>query len=254
MDYNDKTLVDYIYKIYNQFDLLGSVYLEEQIFEDAECLEKTKSQNEDKDASLADAEESTSQKEVTVSESPLPVTSEEMVSKEKLRQKRWLDREEREDKVKKGLLQLLSDGHKKRSRDRKPYQMDQSLQQNPEYAVCEAPAAEIDEECGKTIYIDENMQHTQHLLYSRETGEIVQISKDAFLIGKQQEEVDLCIPEHTASRIHARITREEESWYVEDLNSTNGTFKNGLRMNPYEKRKLESGDEIKFGRASFLFR
>jgi hypothetical protein len=254
MDYNDKTLVDYIYKIYNQFDLLGSVYLEEQIFEDAECLEKAKSQNEDKILPLTGEEEAPIEKELSVTETPLPVTNEEMVSKERLRQKRWLDREEREEKAKKGLIQLLSDGHKKRQRDRKSYQIDPPMRQNTEYAVCEAPLEEVDEECGKTIYIEEKMQHAQHVLYSRETGEIIQIQKDAFLIGKQQDEVDLCLLEHAASRIHARITREEDICYLEDLNSTNGTFKNGLRMNPYEKRKLESGDEIKFSRASFLFR
>ena len=39
-----------------------------------------------------------------------------------------------------------------------------------------------------------------------------------------------------------------------ELNATNGTFKNGLRMQPYEKRKLEPGDEIKCGRVILIFR
>lgn len=41
---------------------------------------------------------------------------------------------------------------------------------------------------------------------------------------------------------------------MEDLNSTNGTFKNGLRLNPYEKRKLEQGDELRFGQTEFIYR
>ncbi len=41
---------------------------------------------------------------------------------------------------------------------------------------------------------------------------------------------------------------------TEDLNSTNGTFKNGLRLKPYEKRRLMEGDEIRLGSFNILFR
>ena len=41
---------------------------------------------------------------------------------------------------------------------------------------------------------------------------------------------------------------------MEDLNSTNGTFQNGQRMRPYEKKKLAEGDEIRFGKVVFIFR
>lgn len=48
--------------------------------------------------------------------------------------------------------------------------------------------------------------------------------------------------------------KEEDGYYLEDMNSTNGTFKNGLRMQPYEKRKLEEGDEITFGKRTLIYR
>jgi hypothetical protein len=255
IDYSDTLLVNYIYKIYNQFETLGSVYLEEQIFEDGQWLEKVKSQGEEKELSLVEKEETTSDQESTSQEPTLHPVNTEKAVKERLRQKRWLEREEREDKVKKGLKMLLSDGYKKLHKDKASYQKEQFQAQSPEYAVCESSMEdEPDEECGKTIYLEEKVVQTHHLLYGRENGEVIEIQKEAFLIGKQHEEVDLCLADHSASRIHARITREEDKWYLEDLNSTNGTFKNGLRMNPYEKRKLEAGDEIKFGRTTFLFR
>jgi hypothetical protein len=255
IDYSDKTLVDYIYKMYSQYELLGSVYLEEQIFEDAECLEKVKSQREESDLSTMEAQEDAADKDLPLSESPLSVGNADAQMKEKLRQKRRQDREEREDNVKKGLIQLLSDGHKKHRKDKKSYQRELPGQQLPVYAVSEAlEEEEQDDAYGKTIYIEEKMQQVQHFLYSRETGEVIRIPKETFLIGKQPEEVDLCLPDQSASRIHARITNEGDNWYLEDLNATNGTYKNGLRMNPYEKRILEAGDEIKFGRLSFLFR
>ena len=34
----------------------------------------------------------------------------------------------------------------------------------------------------------------------------------------------------------------------------NGTFKNGLRLQPYEKRRLEEDDEIRFGNLLFIYR
>ena len=73
-------------------------------------------------------------------------------------------------------------------------------------------------------------------------------------IGKKREEVDLVLEDISVSRIHARILDEKGSVYLEDLNSTNGTFKNGLRLQPYEKRKLEIGDEIKCGKIIIIFR
>ena len=36
-----------------------------------------------------------------------------------------------------------------------------------------------------------------------------------------------------------------------DLGSTNGTFKNGVRLSPKEKNYIEEGDEIKIGRVCF---
>ncbi len=62
------------------------------------------------------------------------------------------------------------------------------------------------------------------------------------------------LEDNSVSRIHARITNADGRFYLEDLNSTNGTFKNGVRMQPYEKKKLEEGDEIKCGKVAFIFR
>jgi len=53
-----------------------------------------------------------------------------------------------------------------------------------------------------------------------------------------------------ASRVHARIEPKEDGWWLQDLNSSNGTFINGQ---PVEKRRLESGDQIQLGRTVLLF-
>ena len=67
-------------------------------------------------------------------------------------------------------------------------------------------------------------------------------------IGKKRGEATLIIDDLSVSRIHARLFKEGEDYYLEDLNSTNGTFKNGVGINPFEKRKLAEFDEIKIGK------
>jgi pSer/pThr/pTyr-binding forkhead associated (FHA) protein len=79
------------------------------------------------------------------------------------------------------------------------------------------------------------------------------ITEESFVIGKKEDEVDLFMNDEGISRMHARIIRNGEDYYVEDLNSTNGTFKNGLRLKPYERRKLVKGDEIKLAARKLIF-
>lgn len=56
---------------------------------------------------------------------------------------------------------------------------------------------------------------------------------------------DVVIPDPELSRRHARIFWEDGSFLIEDLNSTNGTYVNGRRIN--SKTRLASGDIIDFG-------
>ena len=42
IDYNDEVLVDCVYRMYERVERNGEIYLQTQIFEDAECLEETK--------------------------------------------------------------------------------------------------------------------------------------------------------------------------------------------------------------------
>ena len=122
------------------------------------------------------------------------------------------------------------------------------------YAVAEDTPYE-EEEWGKTIYIEEDsgQKERTHRLCTSDGKMIMQLDRPSITIGKKKEEADLVLEEVSVSRIHARIIKEQNDFYLEDLNSTNGTYKNGLRMQPYEKRKLEEGDEIRFGKKEFVF-
>lgn len=71
-----------------------------------------------------------------------------------------------------------------------------------------------------------------------------------YVVGRDQE-ADLVIPRSTISRQHSRLMRREGlGWFVEDMGSTNGTFVNESRI---RERKLEDGDQIRFGDTIFKF-
>ncbi len=50
------------------------------------------------------------------------------------------------------------------------------------------------------------------------------------------------------SRRHALITCENETLFLTDLNSTNGTRINGFQLTPGRGYRLRDGDELEFGR------
>ena len=62
-------------------------------------------------------------------------------------------------------------------------------------------------------------------------------------------------PEAKVSRRHARISRRDGQYAIEDLGSTNGTFVNrGRRLAPGNSHPLQDGDEIIVGKTFLRFR
>ena len=69
----------------------------------------------------------------------------------------------------------------------------------------------------------------------------------------QGRDADLRIDRDTISQMHARIDHEEDSYYIEDLNSTNGTFVNDEPLPYKERRKLNSNDIVRFADIRYRF-
>ena len=74
-------------------------------------------------------------------------------------------------------------------------------------------------------------------------GNNTQVFSTDFTAGRQGS---LAVGDEHASNHHAHFQFVHGSWFVEDLNSTNGTFLNGLRM--LTAQRLKKGDKIKIGR------
>jgi sigma-B regulation protein RsbU (phosphoserine phosphatase) len=62
---------------------------------------------------------------------------------------------------------------------------------------------------------------------------------------------EICIPDAFASRLHAEVRREGDSFWLHDLGSANGTRYNGSTVR--EPFQLHSGGEIQIGETKILF-
>lgn len=75
-------------------------------------------------------------------------------------------------------------------------------------------------------------------------GEDIILSDFPLHIGSSAEDSDFVVNNVTVSRRHAVITMECGGYYIEDMDSTNGTFVNGSRLSPNEPIRIKEGDKI----------
>lgn len=67
-------------------------------------------------------------------------------------------------------------------------------------------------------------------------------NKDSISLGRNQANT-IVVNDPTVSSYHFKIIRENLEYYIEDLNSTNGTYLNGKEI---KKEKLKNNDTITF--------
>ncbi len=79
------------------------------------------------------------------------------------------------------------------------------------------------------------------------------VEGESFLLGKNQEQVDGVILADGVSRLHARIIRQEGRYFIEDLNSTNGTFLNDVELEYHQPQELNRNDRVRFGVEEYMF-
>ncbi len=79
----------------------------------------------------------------------------------------------------------------------------------------------------------------RELVLVREDGSEAPVKSERFLIGRGRH-CDLVVDSTKVSREHAAIVREGDGWYIEDLDSANGTWHRRARI---DRRRIEDGDE-----------
>jgi Protein of unknown function (DUF3662)/FHA domain len=91
---------------------------------------------------------------------------------------------------------------------------------------------------------------------ARETVELVLEGESHPLEGRgpwtvgRSEENDIVISDPNVSRQHARLSRSDNGFVVEDLGSTNGTLLDGA---PIDRERIDDGDELTFGQSTARF-
>lgn len=86
------------------------------------------------------------------------------------------------------------------------------------------------------------------------TGQKERISRERFLIGKERGSTDFYIGDNSAvSRMHALILKKQDGYFLTELQATNGTFLNDVRIYPDEEKMLKSGDKIRLADEEFEF-
>ena len=81
------------------------------------------------------------------------------------------------------------------------------------------------------------------------------INKPIYTIGRQKESVDGVIPnQKTVGRIHCKIINMNGEYFIQDMDSMNGTYVNNKRLVGNQKVKIEKGDLIKISKVEFVVR
>ena len=115
----------------------------------------------------------------------------------------------------------------------------------------ESSGGEIDQGTA-TISADEARRHglareIVELVLEDETHPLE--GRGPWSVGRSQEN-DIVINDPNVSRKHARISRADNGFVVEDLGSTNGTMLDGA---PIDRERIEGGDELTFGQSKARF-
>lgn len=129
--------------------------------------------------------------------------------------------------------------------EQKPYNIETSY----ENSSCE------NVKYGNTVFFDlSNMAEYKLYALDKKNKNHIELKQFPCTIGKMAGCVDYVLADDSVSRIHARFDKKDDRILLTDMNSTNGTYKNGLRMQPQETTEIEPGDEIRFGNLNYCYR
>ncbi len=117
----------------------------------------------------------------------------------------------------------------------------------------EEQAQEEEWDVGETVFFEPDEKEEWSLQW-KEKGHIKKIVLREFpcKVGKMKEEVDIVIRDPSVSRVHCQFIKKDDGIAIMDLNSTNGTYLNGMPVKNNEIMKIEKNDEILIGKVRTL--
>lgn len=103
----------------------------------------------------------------------------------------------------------------------------------------------------ETILLDSKVAY----LINKKAGTVekICINKDIFKIGRRLGEVDYVTDNKAVGKIHMEFRIMDSKYYIVDLNSKNGTFINGKRLESNKEYEVENKDIIMLANCKFTF-
>lgn len=113
----------------------------------------------------------------------------------------------------------------------------------------------------ETVLLQENMYKEEGILveklkrFDKKPPIKIILNNFPFIIGKLEGAADYVLLDKSVSRMHAKFVKNpnEDMVYLMDLNSKNGTLKNGIPLEANELVPLTAEDEITFGKVTFTY-
>ena len=83
--------------------------------------------------------------------------------------------------------------------------------------------------------------------------EDILINKDDFIIGRLEGYVDHILRNNAVGKLHAQLIYKNNTCFIKDLNSVNGTFINSKRIESNKEFELSENDSIQLANSEFVF-
>ena len=108
-------------------------------------------------------------------------------------------------------------------------------------------------------YIKKNASREICLKYRADNGSVsnesdndITVKKFPWIIGSMEKQCDTVVDSCLISHLHACLIKVDDEYYIEDMNSTNGTYVNGERLIMNSKQKLSDGDTVTLATTSYV--
>lgn len=101
-------------------------------------------------------------------------------------------------------------------------------------------------------YLKQHNKNTLRLSYNgTEDVDDIEVTQVPWMIGSMDDKCNSIIKNRLVSHIHACITKLDDEYYIEDMNSTNGTYVNGERLIMNSRHKLADTDTVTLAAISY---
>ncbi|MEG0296844.1 MAG: DUF4176 domain-containing protein [Clostridium sp.] len=112
---------------------------------------------------------------------------------------------------------------------------------------------EDDEDYGTTLLGLDIDEYKVADLKQISNNRTIALENEELKLGRSGAYADYVIDNIAVGRLHATVVRKDNSYFLVDNTSKNGTFLNGIKLAPGKYEELKNGDVIRLGNEDFVF-